>query len=107
MEWFKGGEVRGEECNELGLGVGEKVGGNDEVGVYRDGDREDVENDIVINWIEVERGKKFKNNKEGLGNVRDLNDEVWIEDGLRVGEKERGGLGYREREKGIGEGNRK
>ncbi len=55
----------------------------------------------------MERGKKLNKNKEGLGNVRNLNDEVWMEDGLRVGEKERGGLGYREREKGIGEGNRK
>ncbi len=49
IECFKGGEVRGEECNELGLEVGEKIGGNDEVGMYRDRDREDVENDIVIN----------------------------------------------------------
>ncbi len=33
IEWLKGDEVRWEECNELGLEVGEKIGGNDEVGV--------------------------------------------------------------------------
>ncbi|WP_186308290.1 relaxase/mobilization nuclease domain-containing protein, partial [Staphylococcus epidermidis] len=85
----------------------EKFGRNDEVGVYRDCDSDEIDNDIVINGVNVERGKKLNKKKEGLDDLRKFNDEVCGEDGLRVGEKDRGGLGYREREKGIGEGNRK
>ncbi|RXS25513.1 protein rlx, partial [Streptococcus pyogenes] len=55
----------------------------------------------------LETGKKFNNNKQALRNVRDFNDEVCIEHGLSVPEKDTARLRYTQIEKAIADPNTK
>ncbi|PTE60801.1 protein rlx, partial [Staphylococcus epidermidis] len=66
-----------------------------------------VHNHIVINSIDLETGKKFNNNKQALRNVRDFNDEVCLEHGLSVPEKDTARLRYTQTEKAIADPNTK
>ncbi len=75
--------------------------------VYTHADTDHVHNHIVINSIDLETGKKFNNNKQALRNVRDFNDEVCIEHGLSVPEKDTARLRYTQTEKAIADPNTK
>lgn len=69
--------------------------------VYTHADTDHVHNHIVINSIDLETGKKFNNNKQALRNVRNFNDEVCIEHGLSVPEKDTARLRYTQTEKRL------
>ncbi|KMS13488.1 relaxase/mobilization nuclease domain-containing protein, partial [Staphylococcus aureus] len=64
-------------------------------------------NHIVINAIDLETGKKFNNNKQTLRDLRDFNDEVCLEHGLSVPEKDTARLRYTQTEKAIADPNTK
>ena len=75
--------------------------------VYTHNDTDHVHNHIVINSIDLETGKKFNNNKQALRNVRNFNDEVCMEHGLSVPEKNTARLRYTQTEKAIADPNTK
>lgn len=107
IQSFKPGEVTPEQCNQLGLALAEKLAPNHQVAVYTHADTDHVHNHIVINSIDLETGKKFNNNKKALRNVRDFNDEVCIEHGLSVPNKDTARLRYTQTEKAIADPNTK
>ena len=107
IQSFKPGEVTPEQCNQLGLALAEKLAPNHQVAVYTHADTDHVHNHIVINSIDLETGKKFNNNKQALRNVRNFNDEVCIEHGLSVPEKDTARLRYTQTEKAIADPNTK
>lgn len=107
IQSFKPDEVTPEQCNQLGLALAEKLAPNHQVAVYTHADTDHVHNHIVINSIDLETGKKFNNNKQALRNVRDFNDEVCIEHGLSVPEKDTARLRYTQIEKAIADPNTK
>ena len=107
IQSFQPGEVTPEQCNQLGLALAEKLAPNHQVAVYTHADTDHVHNHIVINSIDLETGKKFNNNKQALRNVRDFNDEVCIEHGLSVPEKDTARLRYTQTEKAIADPNTK
>lgn len=84
-----------------------KIAPNHQVAVYTHADTDHVHNHIVINSIDLETGKKFNNNKQALRNVRDFNDEVCLEHGLSVPEKDTARLRYTQTEKAIADPNTK
>ncbi|MEJ7197609.1 relaxase/mobilization nuclease domain-containing protein, partial [Staphylococcus epidermidis] len=96
-----------EQCNQLGLALAEKLAPNHQVAVYTHADTDHVHNHIVLNSIDLETGKKFNNNKQALRNVRDFNDEVCIEHGLSVPDKDTARLRYTQTEKAIADPNTK
>ena len=75
--------------------------------VYTHADTDHVHNHIVINSIDLETGKKFNNNKQALRNVRNFNDEVCMEHGLSVPNKDTARLRYTQTEKAIADPNTK
>ncbi len=101
IQSFKPGEVTPEQCNQLGLELAEKLAPNHQVAVYTHADTDHVHNHIVINSIDLETGRKFNNNKQALRNVRDFNDEVCMEHGLSVPEKDTARLRYTQTEKRL------
>ena len=107
IQSFKPGEVTPEQCNQLGLALAEKLVPNHQVAVYTHNDTDHVHNHIVINSIDLETGKKFNNNKQALRNVRNFNDEVCMEHGLSVPEKNTARLRYTQTEKAIADPNTK
>ena len=107
IQSFKPGEVTPEQCNQLGLELAEKLAPNHQVAVYTHADTDHVHNHIVINSIDLETGRKFNNNKQALRNVRDFNDEVCMEHGLSVPEKDTARLRYTQTEKAIADPNTK
>ena len=107
IQSFKPGEVTPEQCNQLGLALAEKLAPNHQVAVYTHADTDHVHNHIVINSIDLETGKKFNNNKQALRNVRNFNDEVCMEHGLSVPEKDTARLRYTQTEKAIADPNTK
>ena len=107
IQSFKPGEVTPEQCNQLGLALAEKLAPNHQVAVYTHNDTDHVHNHIVMNSIDLETGKKFNNNKQALRNVRDFNDEVCLEHGLSVPEKDTARLRYTQTEKAIADPNTK
>lgn len=107
IQSFKPGEVTPEQCNQLGLALAEKLAPNHQVAVYTHADTDHVHNHIVINSIDLETGKKFNNNKQALRNVRDFNDEVCLEHGLSVPDKDTARLRYTQTEKAIADPNTK
>lgn len=107
IQSFQPGEVTPEQCNQLGLALAEKLAPNHQVAVYTHADTDHVHNHIVINSIDLETGKKFNNNKQALRNVRDFNDEVCLEHGLSVPEKDTARLRYTQTEKAIADPNTK
>ena len=107
IQSFKPGEVTPKQCNQLGLALAEKLAPNHQVAVYTHADTEHVHNHIVINSIDLETGRKFNNNKQALRNVRDYNDEVCMEHGLSVPEKDTARLRYMQTEKAIADPNTK
>lgn len=107
IQSFKPGEVTPEQCNQLGLALAEKLAPNHQVAVYTHNDTDHVHNHIVMNAIYLETGKKFNNNKQALRNVRDFNDEVCLEHGLSVPEKDTARLRYTQTEKAIADPNTK
>lgn len=107
IQSFKPGEVTPEQCNQLGLALAEKLAPNHQVAVYTHADTDHVHNHIVINSIDLETGKKFNNNKQALRNVRNFNDEVCMEHGLSVPDKDTARLRYTQTEKAIADPNTK
>ncbi|HCU9912815.1 TPA: relaxase/mobilization nuclease domain-containing protein [Staphylococcus aureus] len=107
IQSFKPGEVTPKQCNQLGLALAEKLAPNHQVAVYTHNDTDHVHNHIVINSIDLETGKKFNNNKQALRNVRDFNDEVCLEHGLSVPDKDTARLRYTQTEKAIADPNTK
>ena len=107
IQSFKPGEVTPEQCNQLGLALAEKLAPNHQVAVYTHADTDHVHNHIMINSIDLETGKKFNNNKQALRNVRNFNDEVCMEHGLSVPEKDTARLRYTQTEKAIADPNTK
>ena len=107
IQSFKHGEVTPEQCNQLGLALAEKLAPNHQVAVYTHADTDHVHNHIVINSIDLETGKKFNNNKQALRDLRNLNDEVCLEHGLSVPEKDTARLRYTQTEKAIADPNTK
>ena len=107
IQSFQPGEVTPEQCNQLGLALAEKLAPNHQVAVYTHADTDHVHNHIVINSIDLETGKKFNNNKQALRNVRDFNDEVCLEHGLSVPDKDTARLRYTQTEKAIADPNTK
>ncbi|MCG1257064.1 relaxase/mobilization nuclease domain-containing protein [Staphylococcus epidermidis] len=107
IQSFQPGEVTPKQCNQLGLALAEKLAPNHQVAVYTHADTEHVHNHIVINSIDLETGRKFNNNKQALRNVRDYNDEVCMEHGLSVPEKDTARLRYMQTEKAIADPNTK
>lgn len=107
IQSFKPGEVTPEQCNQLGLELAEKIAPNHQVAVYTHNDTDHIHNHIVINAINLETGKKFNNNKQALRDLRNLNDEVCLEHGLSVPEKDTARLRYTQTEKAIADPNTK
>lgn len=107
IQSFKPNEVTPEQCNQLGLALAEKIAPHHQVAVYTHNDTDHIHNHIVINAINLETGKKFNNNKQALRNVRDFNDEVCIEHGLSVPDKDTARLRYTQTEKAIADPNTK
>lgn len=107
IQSFKPGEVTPEQCNQLGLTLAEKLAPNHQVVVYTHNDTDHVHNHIVINAINLETGKKFNNNKQALRDLRNFNDEVCLEHGLSVPEKDTARLRYTQTEKAIADPNTK
>ncbi|MFF5916700.1 relaxase/mobilization nuclease domain-containing protein [Staphylococcus pasteuri] len=107
IQSFKPDEVTPEQCNQLGLELAEKMAPNHQVAVYTHNDTDHVHNHIVINAIDLETGKKFNNNKQTLRDLRDFNDEVCLEHGLSVPEKDTARLRYTQTEKAIADPNTK
>ncbi|MBE7320055.1 relaxase/mobilization nuclease domain-containing protein, partial [Staphylococcus epidermidis] len=85
--------------------LAEKLAPNHQVAVYTHADTDHVHNHIVLNSIDLNTGKKFNNNKQALRNVRDFNDEVCMEHGLSVPEKDTARLRYTQTEKAIADPN--
>ncbi|HFN9258491.1 TPA: relaxase/mobilization nuclease domain-containing protein [Staphylococcus aureus] len=107
IQSFKPDEVTPEQCNQLGLELAEKIAPNHQVAVYTHNDTDHIHNHIVINAINLETGKKFNNNKQALRDLRNLNDEVCLEHGLSVPEKDTARLRYTQTEKAIADPNTK
>lgn len=107
IQSFKPDEVTPKQCNQLGLELAEKIAPNHQVAVYTHNDTDHIHNHIVINAINLETGKKFNNNKQALRDLRNLNDEVCLEHGLSVPEKDTARLRYTQTEKAIADPNTK
>ena len=101
IQSFKPGEVRPEQCNQLGLELAEKIAPNHQVAIYTHTDKEHVHNHIVINSIDLETGRKYQSNKQQRDLVKQANDDICREHGLSVPERDTAKLRYTQAEKSL------
>ncbi len=85
---FRPGEVTPEECHQLGIELARRMWGDRyQVLVATHLDRDHLHNHLVCCSVSFVDGKKFNDNKGAYAKLRQLSDEICLENGLSVIEK--------------------
>ena len=83
-----------EKINEMGKELAKRVAGDYQVAIYTHADKEHIHNHLVINAVNPETGRKYQSNAKQRHLVKDKNDEIMLEHGIKPVERGTAKMNY-------------
>lgn len=83
-----------EKINEMGKELAKRVAGDYQVAIYTHDDKEHIHNHLVINAVNPNTGMKYQSNAKQRHLIKDKNDEIMIEHGIKPVERGTAKMNY-------------
>ncbi|REH90573.1 hypothetical protein DOS58_04685, partial [Staphylococcus felis] len=88
-------------ANEIGQELAKEVAPDHEITIYTHTDREHIHNHICINSVNMNKGKKFVNDKNKLYEMRQKNDELCRKRNLSKANEKKAKIRYTQEERAV------
>ncbi len=83
-----------EKINEMGNELAKRVAGDYQVAIYTHDDKEHIHNHIVINAVNPNTGRKYQSNAKQRHLIKNKNDEIMLEHGIKPVERGTAPMNY-------------